>query len=72
MNFIRTTQRIVQKEVYEMADKLGMMMQADMPLFAYINQKQFPEILKQSAGIERVLRNHPSVILMSYLNEPNG
>lgn len=70
MNFIRTTQRIVQKEVYEMADKLGMMMQADMPLFAYINQKQFPEILKQSAGIERVLRNHPSVILMSYLNEP--
>lgn len=70
MNFIRTTQRIVQKEVYEMADKVGMMMQADMPLFAYINQKQYPEILKQSSGIERVLRNHPSVIMMSYLNEP--
>lgn len=70
MNFIRTTQRIVQKEVYEMADKVGMMMQADMPLFAYINQKQYPEIIKQSSGIERVLRNHPSVIMMSYLNEP--
>lgn len=70
MNFIRTTQRIVQKEVYEMADKLGMMMQADMPLFAYVNQKQYTEILKQSSGIERVLRNHPSVIMMSYLNEP--
>lgn len=70
MNFIRTTQRIVQKEAYEMADRVGMMMQADMPLFAYINQKQYAEILKQSSGIERVLRNHPSVILMSYLNEP--
>lgn len=70
MNFIRTTQRIVQKEVYEMADRVGMMMQADLPLFAYINQKQYTEILKQSSGIERVLRNHPSVILMSYLNEP--
>lgn len=70
MNFIRTTQRIVQKEVYEMADRVGMMMQADMPLFAYINQKQYVEIIKQSSGIERVLRNHPSVILMSYLNEP--
>ncbi len=70
MNFIRTTQRIVQKEVYEMADRVGMMMQADMPLFAYVNQKQFPEILKQSSGIEQVLRNHPSVIIMSYLNEP--
>ena len=70
MNFIRTTQRIVQKEVYEYADKLGMMMQADLPLFAYINQKQYTEILKQAGNIERVLRNHPSVILMSYLNEP--
>lgn len=70
MNFIRTTQRIVQKEVYEYADRLGMMMQADLPLFAYINQKQYTEILKQAGNIERVLRNHPSVILMSYLNEP--
>ncbi|MBE6301460.1 MAG: hypothetical protein E7085_06355 [Parabacteroides distasonis] len=69
INFIRTTQRIVPKEVYEYADRVGMMMQADLPLFAYINQKQYTEILKQASGIERVLRNHPSVILMSYLNE---
>lgn len=69
INFIRTTQRIVQKEVYELADKVGMMMQADLPLFAYINQKQYTEILKQASGVERLLRNHPSVILMSYLNE---
>lgn len=69
INFIRTTQRIVPKEVYEYADRVGMMMQADLPLFAYINQKQYTEILKQAGNIERVLRNHPSVILMSYLNE---
>lgn len=70
MNFIRTTQRIMPKEVYEYADRLGVMMQADLPLFAYVNQKQFPEIIRQSSGIERVLRNHPSVIMLSYLNEP--
>lgn len=69
MNFIRTTQRIVQKEVYEYADRLGVMMQADLPLFGHINQKQYTEILKQASGIERVIRNHPSVIVMSYLNE---
>lgn len=70
MNFIRTTQRIVQKEVYEYADKLGMMMQADLPLFAYVNQKQYTQIITQAGNIERVLRNHPSVIVMSYINEP--
>lgn len=70
MNFIRTTQRIMPKEVYDYADRLGMMMQSDLPLFAYINQKQYTEILRQASGIERVLRNHPSVIMLSYLNEP--
>lgn len=72
MNFIRTTQRIMPKEVYEYADRLGMMMQADLPLFAYINQKQFHEVLAQAPRIERVLRNHPSVIMMTYLNESMG
>lgn len=70
MNFIRTTQRIMPKEVYEYADKLGMMMQADLPLFAYINQKQYTEILKQAGNIERLLRNHPSNIMLTYVNEP--
>lgn len=72
MNFIRTTQRIAQKEVYEYADRLGMMMQADLPLFAYVNQKQFHEALAQAPRIERLLRNHPSVIMMTYINEPMG
>ncbi len=72
MNFIRTTQRTVQKEVYEYADRLGMMMQADLPLFAYVNQKQYNQVLLQASNIERLLRSHPSAIIMSYLNEPMG
>ncbi len=72
MNFIRTTQRIVPKEVYEYADRLGMMMQADLPLFAYVNQKQFHEAIAQAPKIERLLRNHPSVIMMTYINESMG
>lgn len=69
MNFIRTTQRTMPEEVYEYADRLGLLLQSDLPLFAYINHKQYSEILKQAGSIERLLRSHPSVILLSYLNE---
>ncbi len=69
MNFIRTTQRSVQEEVYKYADRLGVMMQADLPLFAYLNQKQFVESLKQVSGMERLLRSHPSAIMVTYMNE---
>lgn len=72
MNFIRTTQRIMPREVYEYGDRLGMMFQSDMPLFCYLNQKQFTQCVMQSAAIERVLRNHPSVIMLSLLNEPGN
>ena len=72
MNFIRTTQRSLQEEVYEYADRLGMMMQSDLPLFGYINQKQFGEAISQAGRMERLLRSHPSVILISYLNESMG
>ncbi|HEX4342111.1 MAG TPA: glycoside hydrolase family 2 TIM barrel-domain containing protein, partial [Verrucomicrobiae bacterium] len=34
MNFLRITQRPVPEEVYEMADRLGLMIQTDFPLFA--------------------------------------
>ena len=69
MNFIRTTQRSVQAEVYDYADRLGMMMQSDLPLFGYINNKQFNTAIVQVGRMERLLRSHPSVILISYLNE---
>ena len=69
MNFIRTTQRSVQEEVYKYADRLGVMMQADFPLFAYLNNKQFSESLIQVGRMERLLRSHPSVVIVTYLNE---
>lgn len=70
MNFIRTTQRTLSKEVYEYADKLGILIQSDLPLFAYVNQKQYAETIKQAEGAERLLRNHPSAIILTYINEP--
>ena len=69
MNFIRTTQRSVQEEVYKYADRLGVMMQADFPIFAYLNNKQFSESLMQVGKMERLLRSHPSVVIVTYLNE---
>ena len=72
MNFIRTTQRIMPREVYEYGDRLGMMFQSDLPLFAFMNQKQFSQCAVQAGNIERVLRNHPSVIILSLLNEPGS
>ena len=72
MNFIRTTQRIMPREVYEYGDRLGMMFQSDLPLFCYLNQKQFSQCAVQAGNIERVLRNHPSVIILSLLNEPGS
>jgi beta-galactosidase/beta-glucuronidase len=69
MNFIRTTQRSVQEEVYDYADRLGVMMQSDLPLFSQINHKQWGEAINQAGRMERLLRSHPSVIMISYLNE---
>ncbi len=69
MNFIRTTQRSLQAEVYDYADRVGMMMQSDLPLFAYLNQKQFSQALRQAGRMERLLRSHPSVALITFMNE---
>ena len=33
MNFLRFTQRPVQKEIYEYCDMLGLLNQTDLPLF---------------------------------------
>ncbi|MHA7108679.1 glycoside hydrolase family 2 protein [Sunxiuqinia elliptica] len=74
MNFIRLTQRPVQPEIYEYADKLGIMLQTDFPTFGGIRYNQWEECVRQSAEMERLIRNHPSNILVTYINErfPNG
>ena len=70
MNFLRLTQHPVQREVYEACDRLGLMLQTDMPLFGSIRRNQFHECVRQSAAMERLVRSHPSSILVSFINEP--
>ncbi|MDW8350708.1 MAG: glycoside hydrolase family 2 TIM barrel-domain containing protein [Anaerolineae bacterium] len=70
INFLRLTQRPVQPEVYDMCDKLGMMTQTDLPLFAVLRRNQFVEAVRQAGEMERLVRNHPCNILVTYINEP--
>jgi len=69
-NFLRLTQRPVQREVYEAADRLGVMLQSDLPLFGYLRRTQFCEAVRQAGEMSRHLRGHASSILVSFINEP--
>lgn len=70
MNFLRITQRPVQPEVYDYCDMLGLMVQTDLPLFGVLSRSQFCEAVRQSEEMERLIRNHPCAIMVSYINEP--
>lgn len=70
MNYFRLTQSPVQPEIYELCDRLGMMLQTDLPLFGYLRRPQLEEAVRQSGEMERLIRNHPSSIMISYINEP--
>lgn len=74
MNFLRLTQRPVQPEIYEFCDQLGLMIQTDFPTFGGIRYNLWAECVKQIGEMERLIRNHPSCILSTYINErfPNG
>ncbi len=70
MNFLRLTQRPVQPEVYDCCDRLGILVQTDLPLFGVLRRPQFCEAVRQCEEMERLIRAHPSCILVSYINEP--
>ncbi len=70
MNFLRITQRPVQEEIYDYCDRLGLMVQTDMPLFGEVRINQFCEVLRQTEEMEKLIRSHPCCILVSYINEP--
>ena len=70
MNFLRLTQRPVQKKIYEYCDRLGMMTQTDLPLFGVLSRNQLIEAVRQSEEMERLIRPHASSIMVSYINEP--
>jgi len=74
MNFLRFTQRPVQSEVYEMCDKLGLLNQSDLPFFGTVRTTKFAEAVKQAEAMERLIRKHPSAIMVTYINErfPNA
>ncbi|MEN9883069.1 MAG: hypothetical protein RLZZ420_286 [Bacteroidota bacterium] len=74
MNFFRFTQRPVQPEVYDFCDRLGMLNQSDLPFFGAIRINQFSQAVKQAEEMERLIRSHPSAIMVTYINErfPNA
>ena len=74
MNFFRFTQRPVQEMVYDFCDRLGMLNQTDLPFFGAIRINQFSEAVKQAEEMERLIRSHPSAIMVTYINErfPNA
>ena len=70
MNFLRLTQRPVQKEIYELCDGIGLMLQTDLPLFTVMRRTKFAEGVRQAEEMEKLIRPHASSILISYMNEP--
>ena len=71
MNFLRLTQRPVQHEIYDLCDEIGLMIQTDLPLFAAMRRTKFAEGVRQAEEMEKLIRQHPSCILISYFNEPS-
>jgi len=70
LNYFRITQRPVQEEIYDYFDMLGMMHQCDLPLFGTLRRNQFYEAIKQAGEMERLIRSHPSSIMVTFINEP--
>lgn len=70
MNFWRITQRPVQQKVYDFCDRLGLMVQTDLPLFGCLRRHQFCEAVRQAEEMERHIRRHACCILVTYINEP--
>ena len=69
LNFYRTTQRPVFDKIYSYFDMLGMLCQSDFPLFSYLKYSALGEATKQVDEMEKLTRNHPSVVIESLCNE---
>jgi beta-galactosidase/beta-glucuronidase len=70
MNYIRLTQTPVEAEVYDYCDRLGLLLQTDLPLFFLLTRTEFCEVVRQAEEMERLVRSHPSNIMVTYINEP--
>ncbi len=69
LNFFRMTQRPVFSEIYDYFDMTGMLCQSDFPLFSYLKYFALGEATKQVDEMEKLTRNHPSVVVESLCNE---
>ncbi len=70
MNFWRITQRPVQDEIYQYCDRLGFMVQTDLPLFGCMRRNKVAEGVRQAEEMERLIRSHAACVVVSYINEP--
>lgn len=70
MNFLRFTQRPVEREVYDLCDRLGIMAQSDLPLFGHLRRTQFSEAVRQAVEMARHTRRHACNVILSFINEP--
>ncbi len=71
MNFWRITQRPVQEEVYDLCDRLGVLFQTDLPMFATMRHSCVEETARQAGEMERLIRSHPGAVISSFINEPS-
>ena len=70
LNFLRLTQRPVQREVYDYCSRLGLMTQTDLPLFGCLRRNQLCEAIRQAEEMERLVRPYACNVIISYINEP--
>ncbi|MBI2437737.1 MAG: hypothetical protein HYV36_02855 [Lentisphaerae bacterium] len=70
INFWRITQRPVQREVYDLCDRLGVLFQTDLPMFAGLRHSCVEETARQAGEMERLIRSHPAAVISSLINEP--
>ena len=70
MNFLRITQRPVQKEIYELCDRIGLLVQTDLPLFTNMRRTKFATAVKMSEDMVKLIRPYASTVIISYINEP--
>ena len=71
MNLLRLTQRPVQAEIYDYCDMLGLMLQTDLPFFGVVRRNMVCEAVRQAGEMERLVRNSPANIMVTYINEPS-
>lgn len=70
INYLRITQRPVQPEVYDMCDKLGLLVQTDFPAFGSMRRNTVTEAIRQAQEMEHLIRSHPCCVVNTYINEP--